>query len=77
MSPRWPARCPGARRPLIPPSLAVGARKLVREADWLASKSQIHASALRVDRWALVQGLRRRLLRSRAGDLYSAMFRWR
>ncbi len=67
----------GGRRPLIPATIAVVAPELVREADWLASKSQIDASALRVDRWALVQGLRRRLLRSRAGDLYSAMFRWR
>jgi hypothetical protein len=67
----------GGRRPLIPAAIAVVVPGLVREADWLASKSQIDASALRVDRWALVQDLRRRLLRSRAGDLYSAMFRWR
>lgn len=66
----------GGRRTPAPASIAVLSPPIVGEAEWLATQSQIEAPITRIDRWKVVQTLRRRLLRSRAGDLYGALFRW-
>ncbi len=66
----------GGRCAPAPGRIAVLSPPLVGEAEWLARRSQIEAPLTRIDRWKVVQSLRRRLLRSRAGDLYGVLFRW-
>jgi glycosyl transferase family 25 len=56
------------------PSIAVLQPAIVSEAAWLGARSQIDAGLRRVDRWTVVQRVRRRFLESRVSDLYYAMF---
>ncbi len=60
------------------PRIGVLRPAVVTEHPEFGARSQIdpHTPVFRLDRWQVVQGLRRRLLGSRVGALYYALYRW-
>jgi hypothetical protein len=49
---------------------------VIEEDPWSGARSQIEPTTFRLDRVALVESARRRLLASRAGDLYYKLYRF-
>jgi glycosyl transferase family 25 len=74
---RWPIdHVLGGRVAALKPRLAVLQPAVVEEDPWSGARSQIEPSTFRLDRVALVESARRRLLASRAGDLYYKLYRF-
>lgn len=65
----------GGNAHLAKPRIAVLCPPVVTEDPGLGAQSQIEPHTFRLDRWKIVEFARRRLLGSRAGDLYYSLFR--